>query len=327
MKARNLKIVVAVGFVVVAAAFALKILHHPHDSDSHAAPRSATNSPVQVTQSSLQNAHHQVMAAPIDHASGELSLAPLDLNPDHIWDTLAKIRKRHIRLGRGDYEALKNFLCGPMDEAFVHRDAAIKNEILTILGRQSLSALDYAALLVEVFTEKTNHFVLRDYALQHLSELYERAPNDPSIRKRLRPVFWGALTETDSQIAGTALLALVQLGEFDSEIDPVALRAAALNVAENGDVDERTRISSLQVCAHLQEKGVLRAAWQLIEPQSGSLPLQASAIAAIGALGSAEDLRRLKSLRRSADGALDVAIQTALTRLGDDSQVLKLRQL
>jgi len=186
----------------------------------------------------------------------------------------------------------------------------LKNEVILALKRQWDPPAGLESLLIELHEDKNQDVVIRDYALQHLSTWYESAANKESILQ----LFWGALQETDSSIAGTALLALYRLDEAGHNIDVTRLRRAALRMAEDQTASDLSRISAIQVCGRLKLKEALPAVVSLAQ-ESQSVPLRISALAAMGELGERQHQQILERISEASAVRLKPAAQLALNRL------------
>src|SRR5205085_2658349 len=112
--------------------------------------------------------------------------------------------------------------------------------------------------------------------------------DDLRARETIQRIFWEALRESDNSIAGTALLGLFHLSrEMPSDFDEKSIARAALQLAGGDGVGELSRITAFQICARLNLPGALPAIWQAA--RSGeTVPLQISAISALGALGDGQ---------------------------------------
>jgi HEAT repeat protein len=85
-------------------------------------------------------------------------------------------------------------------------------------------------------------------------------------------------------------------------------------LAKDETASELVRITALQVCAARGLKDALPAALALADA-APTIPVQISAIAALGALGTAEQQSFLQDLAEGPEPRLRPAAQTALKRL------------
>lgn len=186
---------------------------------------------------------------------------------------------------------------------------------------QSRFSEPWDQLLQRILQDEDQHPVIRDYALQHLFEYYQATIQstpaqtvDSARRNKLMKVFWAALERKQESLAGTALLGLFYLSESDPAVDRGQLARQALDLLESRDTGELARISAFQVCGLSGERQALpKAVTAAI--QTGSIPLQVSAIAAIGALGSDAELPLLRRLRGESNPSVRAAAGSAIQRI------------
>jgi hypothetical protein len=192
-----------------------------------------------------------------------------------------------------------------------------KNELMNKLRHQQSPPTGLTDVLINVYRDRHQDNVVRDYALQHLAAWHERA--DSSDRNRIRQTLWSALSETQSSIAGTALLGLSRLAAEDPELKPDQIGKAALKLAASEECGELARVTALQVCSRLGIRQALPVAIQLAET-APSIPLRVSAIAAVADLGGAQARALLERLAAESSEPMKHAALSALTRLSDRSE-------
>lgn len=190
---------------------------------------------------------------------------------------------------------------------------ALKNDVVNVLKSQTRKPVDLANNLMAMYYDKSHDPVWRDYCVQHLGGYYLKIENAAEL-KMARNVFWSATHETDSSIAGTALIALANNIDH-SDIIRDAVANTSLLLSEDAKCGELAKITSLQICANLGEKKILPIARQIAE-STASVPLRMSAIAAVGTLGEESDRAMLGKYAASTDTRLRTAAQSALKRLG-----------
>jgi len=189
---------------------------------------------------------------------------------------------------------------------------ALKNDILTVLRHQTTPPADLVPLMLRLHKDSEQDIVIRDYALQHLSVVYEKASEQQ--KSEIQKALWAALEENQSSIAGTSLLALDRLSRTSADFEKPKFNQAALKLAKDPNCGELARITALQVCATNRLKEVLPLAFELAQ-NSQSVPLRISAIAALGELGEARHKRLLQQLAQDQSQRLQPAAQSALARL------------
>ena len=217
-----------------------------------------------------------------------------------------------------DVRALSEFVCQAQPWDGTEFGQGVKNEVLDYLC--DLNPEGLRDLLVRMSEDRSLNAVVRDYALQHLTEHWQRLAEGGEVdlpqreRAEIVRALWNAVGETDSSIAGTALLGLSRLSEVGTGIDRSTVAAAALRLAADPATGEATRIASLQVCGRLQLVAALPATWEAAR-NSGSLPLRIAAIGTLGRLADADARPFLSGLEHGEASALRPAARQALREL------------
>jgi hypothetical protein len=217
-------------------------------------------------------------------------------------------------LSHADIEALYAFMDRRpgADPLPASRATVIKNDVANAMLNQATAPREFALRLVAMFADRTHDTLWRDFCAQFMGRWYARSGG--AERARIRDALWQATTETDTQIAGTALIALRDnLGQGD--IDRERLARRAYDLAADATTGEPVRVTALQVCAGLGHAPTLGLARDVVNQAANGACLRMSALAAIGTLGDASDLPRLDALARSADVRLRNAAIAARARL------------
>jgi hypothetical protein len=167
-------------------------------------------------------------------------------------------------------------------------------------------------VLVAIYQDPAQDIVMRDYAVQHMSPVYARASAEE--KNILQQTLWQAAEETDSSIAGTALLAVRDLAQDHREFESEKLGEVALKLAGDERSGELSRITALQICGRL---GINQAAPLMLQlaQKAGNVALQISAIAALGDVGNDEARNYLRQLAAQPEPRLRPALETALKKL------------
>lgn len=188
----------------------------------------------------------------------------------------------------------------------------LRNDMMDKLveGRELPAGL--AGVLVSIYQDPAQDIVMRDYAIQHMNPAYERASSDE--KAILQQTLWQAVEQTESSIAGTALLALRDLAQDHSEFDPNKLGEVALKLAGDDRTGELSRITALQICGRM---GINQAAPLMLQlaQKTGSVPLKIAAIAALGDVGNDEARHYLRQLAVKSEPRLLPALETALKKM------------
>lgn len=178
---------------------------------------------------------------------------------------------------------------------------SVKNDLLDKLIAQKSMPPGLGEQIVEMYRNKGNDQLWRDYCVQHMT-LYHwarwpdgKAPRDDKEAEAIRAALWEAVEETDGTIAATALLGLERLSRTDKLIDRARVESKALIYAGGASYPSITRTTALQVCAEMGLKEILPAA-RLVARDAKEPALRNSAIAAIGRLGSLDDVSLLEKI-------------------------------
>ena len=174
-------------------------------------------------------------------------------------------------------------------------ELVIKNDLMNKLRNQKTLSPELTGVLLDLYSDRKQNITVRIYALQHLRPQYELT-RDAAIRQ----AFYDALNETDNEIAGGALLALRYLcAEYPKEFDTAVISRRAAEIAQDGNVNNLTRLSAVQVAAMLDNAEIEPAIRSLAENASTPLTLRLSAIAGLGQLKRPESRPTLEQLARN----------------------------
>lgn len=234
-----------------------------------------------------------------------------------ITDYGARIAAVHAlgdQLSADEIEPLYAYLLQPSSAASKERrmENFLRNEIMDKLVAQQTLSAGLADVLAALYADKNQDVVMRDYAIQHMTPIYARC--DPGEKAALHQALWQAVGETDSTIAGTALIALHQLATSHEEFDKAEIGAVALRVAGDETAREPARITALQVASQAGVMEVVPIARQLAQ-NAQSVPLRMSAIAALGNVGNEGAMNLLLNLTTGSDERSKATAEVALRHL------------
>ena len=188
----------------------------------------------------------------------------------------------------------------------------LRNEMLDKLVTQQKPPAGMADALVAIYQDKDQDVVMRDYAIQHMNPAYAQANTDE--KESLRQALWQATDETDGSIAGTALLALNDLSQNNTEFEKNKITEVALKLAGNEQCGELARITAVQICGRADATQAVPQVLELAQ-SAGSIPLRISAIAALGDLGDRSVETFLQQIAAGNEERLKPAAESALKRL------------
>ncbi|HTI98993.1 MAG TPA: HEAT repeat domain-containing protein [Dongiaceae bacterium] len=190
----------------------------------------------------------------------------------------------------------------------------LRNELLDKLVSQPVLPADLAQLLVAIHQDTNQSPVMRDYAIQHVTPVYGQ--ENGTEQAMLQATLWQTTQESDSGIAGTALLALQQLAQTDAGLERDRIGETALKLAGDDHASELARITAIQVCGRLTVTQAGPEALALAQDASQSTPLRLAAIATLGELGGAQVKPVLEQIAAGSEPRLKPAALVALQHLG-----------
>ena len=255
------------------------------------------------------------------------------------WQPLldpARSREERLEIVRGVRDGVSRMeaedLLGLMD----HRPTGagqeewwvILNEIMDQLGKNGVQTTTFCDRLVELAADPSQPEVVRDYAIQHLSNLVapvvpDRAEGLDDVRKLAGIKAISAAIKDPSgsytTVPGTGLLALA---EISSRVDrsltqPVwkDLQSFLLPLIEGrSDAGLPVRTSAIQAVALNGEDAYLPAIRNIAGGEAVSPSLRLSSIAALGLYGRSEDVPILERLS-AAGHPYQYAAKAALARI------------
>jgi len=189
---------------------------------------------------------------------------------------------------------------------------AVKSEVANTLLKQRETPKELGWHLVAMWEDKGQDAMWRDYCVRFLGSWYPHAGTWQE-REAIKGALWDAAAETDGPTAGTALIALANNAEQPGISTP-KIKQEAVRLAGDKGAAEAARITALQICAELECTEAASVARKLAK-SAESVPLRASAIAAIGVVGEAIDVPTLVRFTRSRDARIKSAATAALKRL------------
>ncbi len=188
----------------------------------------------------------------------------------------------------------------------------LRNEMLDAMVQQPTVPDNLADLLLTIYQNRNQDAVMRDYSLQHMVPAYQHVSDQE--RASFRKILWEALAETDTSIAGTALLALMDISQLDPAIDKARIASVAASLTADDGCCELARITAVQVCGRLKVERAALDVMRLAEKATDT-PLRLAATAALADYGSPSAFNLLVKLEQSEDPRQVLAVQSALRRI------------
>jgi hypothetical protein len=235
---------------------------------------------------------------------------------------LAAIETITGKLSDADREGLYDFLRQKSGRDDVQMEQVVKNRLMDVLCALNPPPPGLLDLFTQIYHDPDQNGVLRDYAVQHVAAFYQQleiatdvVPQDKSTGLAAAgKILWDALAETNSSIAGTALLGLTRLSkESPGAFDPGQIAGVAEQMAGPAS-SELTRITALQVCAQLNVQDALPAIQAAVQ-NGQTMTVRISAIGALGSLGGAEAIPLLNRVLQGVEERLKLPAQHALNQI------------
>ncbi len=197
--------------------------------------------------------------------------------------------------------------------------------ISLVLQHHPANSERFARVLAAVIADETRDEVVRDYAMQHLRQVWSQAAANPNLRARILETF-RQIMERDPVLGASAVLSLHMLG-----FHPTAAGETAMPAVASADLEPlvrqalgapaapkhlRLRMSCLRVASERGMVSVLPDIRRIIEDSAGEHALaRMAAIAALGRLGEPTDRALLQSLTTFRDPRITGAVRHALDTL------------
>lgn len=228
------------------------------------------------------------------------------------FQRLANLRANAESLDPEDVAELREILRDSPEEARLRPGQlhAYKNEIANILFAREPVPQGLPGQFIAMAEEEVQGSVWRDYCIQHLGANLENFA--PAVRRECVKLFYRKTRKSKAGIAGTALIALSNASELhEVDIERVARRAYEVVADEKMGP---ARMTALQICVENGFSKALPLARELADSAS-DINLRASALAAVGILGGAEDVALLERSAKSGLYRVRTAAKAALARL------------
>jgi len=180
--------------------------------------------------------------------------------------------------------------------------ATVRNNAVELLAHCQNKSPELGRDLVKIFKDETEGHVFRDYAVQHMSTVYEFADNKEELEKTL---FAAAEMASDqhTNFGGTALLSLQDIAKINPRVSK-RLEFIARQTVLAKEPDAEKAVTALNISREAGDKALLSKARQLAQNASALTRLRMSACGYLGELGEKADVALLEKLAQSQDSRL-----------------------
>ena len=172
--------------------------------------------------------------------------------------------------------------------------ASEKNQVMDDLLNQPQIPSDYGDVMVELYRDKSQDVLTRDFAVQHIG-LYAQALErrgeydaDASGSRELRAALFDAAGETRSIVAAAAFRALADMSEFDSRIDARRLNSLLSRCASDSSSAPAARAMAVQLCGERRVSAARSALESILDDGSAPEVLRSSARFALDSINGKE---------------------------------------
>ena len=297
-----------------AAAFVFALRNHRQVRQPPAVPPSLTSAEVRVKAIGQKN----MVPVRSDAADASASIAVICGHDaatadsyDVRSDALRSIAMR-ANLPKNDVLALVSYIASTCDVLRVERTAALKNDVMNLLRRQSPPPECLADVLVSMFESGNHPPAVLDYCIQHLG-MMQNCIEDTSLRVRVRAVFETAADRRTLPYAGTALFALAE-DNHATAAQEAKLKRLAL-VLCRPPMNPAARVAAFQLSGERGYREMLPFARQALDGISRDIVVGIAAAGAVGLLGGQEDIPLLEEAVAKGGRRCVPAVNAAIGRI------------
>ncbi len=213
-----------------------------------------------------------------------------------------------------------------------HRESwfVVANEIMEVMRERGIGADHYTTELSAIINDRAQHYVMRDYAVQHLSMwIYpttERAPGETDLALRAVGLKYlvdlpGDTTLSHTSIPGTALMVIADLTERAPQevTDPLwdQLTPVIQSYFEDGSAASLpNQVSALQAASRSRVIELHPMIRRLANDSKSNPSVRLSAVAALGNYGDTGDKNILYQIAKT-EPRLRFAAEASLKRIND----------
>lgn len=176
--------------------------------------------------------------------------------------------------------------------------ASEKNQIMDKLLNQPQMPSDYGDIMVELYRDKSQDVLTRDFAVQHIG-LYAQAlarrgeyDADAAESRKLRAALFDAAGETRTIVAAAAFRALADMSEFDQRVDANHLDSLLAACAAESSADPASRSIAVQLCGECRVRSSRPALESIRSDSTAPEILRRSANYSLALIAGTESSRR-----------------------------------
>ncbi|MBF0196783.1 MAG: hypothetical protein HQL32_03700 [Planctomycetes bacterium] len=178
---------------------------------------------------------------------------------------------------------------GPSDNVY---DLHIKDRIMIKLENQNVNTPEYLGELMKMVEEKDLDGFFRGYAMQHLRDAYQV---HPGMSSELKSSYLKGMEDKDSDVSGTALLAIAEFKGDYEEVELKKVTELMLDLIQDEEAHYPSRVTAMQLVG---EMGIGKALpmVKLQANEGKGTVMKIAALNSLGYLGVESDLAFLQAI-------------------------------
>lgn len=236
----------------------------------------------------------QKLGKEVSGALGFTDDLPTEVRIRQLMNTTGKLTDDELE------ELTRALLSPPGHDETLAEHSTWFHEIANLLQRQESGLRSFAEVLATVARDATRDPATRDYALQHLRRVWDKAAADPGLRPAIEATF-GEMTATGDPMRQTALLSLHLLDPAGgSGMETTLLVENVLSILkggkETGNDAIRSRMVAARIAGERRLAGSRGALLELATAESEHALVRMAAISALGRFAEPSDLDALARL-------------------------------
>ena len=172
--------------------------------------------------------------------------------------------------------------------------ASEKNQVMDALLNQPQIPSDYGAVMIDLYLDKSQDVLTRDFAVQHIG-LYAQAlarrgeyDADAAESRKLRAALFDAAGETRTIVAAAAFRALADMAVFDPRVGANRLDSLLATCAADASSDPASRSMAVQLCGERRIRSSRSALKAISTDKTSPVVLRLSARRALALINGKE---------------------------------------
>ena len=208
----------------------------------------------------------------------------------NVWQRSRAISHLGINLTEEEVQSLFNYIKeGPSESVM---DLAVLDRVMMILEQREDMVEEVVTQMISLSQDTSIAGPVRGYLMQHLGLAYETRI---SMREKLEKSFYEGLKDTETDVAGTAIMIMVRLQKEHPKFDDDVLKKAAHDLAKGINSNKENQISALSLLGQLKVKTSLPTLRDQVVNGKNTV-VKVAAIHSLGLMGEEEDFDLLNDI-------------------------------